>query len=58
MKRLISLALFAALLAGCVAVPVADPGPVYVAPAPVVVRPYFYYGYEGHEGFHHEHHWH
>ncbi len=54
MKRLILLTWIAALLAGCVAVPVADPGPVYVAP---VVRPYFYYGYERHEGFHHERHW-
>lgn len=37
--------LFAGLgLAGCVAVPVAEPG-VYVAPPTVVVQPYYYGGY-------------
>jgi len=44
MKKL-ALILIAGLgLAGCVAVPVGEPG-VYVAPPTVVVQPYGYYGY-------------
>jgi len=41
MKRLTLVVLAVAGLAGCVAVPVSEPG-VYVAPPSVVVQPYFY----------------
>jgi len=41
MKRLTLVVLAVAALAGCVAVPVAEPG-VYVSPPTVVVQPYFY----------------
>lgn len=47
MKTLLALLAMAALLAGCVAVPV-EPGPaVYAAPPPVVVAPAFGYYYRG-----------
>lgn len=51
MKRLAILLLAGVGLAGCVAVaePLPPPG-VYVAPPPVVVRPYGYYGYYGYYG--------
>jgi hypothetical protein len=45
----------AALLAGCVAVPV-EPGPaVYAAPPPVVVAPAFGYYYRGAPYWRHRH---
>ena len=49
MKRLAIVLLAGVGLAGCVAVaePYPAAGGVYVAPAPVVVRPYGYYGYYG-----------
>ncbi|MBI4291214.1 MAG: hypothetical protein HY661_07025 [Betaproteobacteria bacterium] len=46
MKRLLMLTLAAAGLAGCVAVPVAGPPGVYVAPF-AVVRPH----HDGHHGY-------
>jgi len=47
MKTLLTLLAAAALLTGCVAVPV-EPGPaVYAAPPPVVVAPAFGYYYRG-----------
>ncbi len=58
MKRLAALILVTgglAGLAGCVAVPVAEPPGAYAAPPPaVVVQPYFYggYYYGGHYGYH------
>ncbi len=54
MKRLAALILASAGLAGCVAVPVAEPPGVYAAPPAVVVRPYFYggYYYGGPYGYH------
>lgn len=58
---------FAALLSGCVAVPVGRPvtyypaRPVYVEPAPVLVVPapgyYGYRGYYGNRGYYGGRHW-
>jgi hypothetical protein len=53
MKRLAIVLVAATGIAGCVAVPVADPGPYYYTPAPaVVVQPSvgFYYDYHRHYG--------
>ncbi len=57
MKRIALLILAAAGLAGCVAVPVAEPPGVYAVPAPPAV--YFYGGYyRGYYGHHdHRRHW-
>lgn len=51
--KMLALAVVASLgLAGCVAVPVAEPAPYYYSPPAVVVQPsigfYGYYGYHGH----------
>jgi hypothetical protein len=56
MKRLTLVLLAVAGLAGCVAVPVAEPG-VYVAPPTVVVQPYFYGGYYYRGGYGPRHRW-
>jgi hypothetical protein len=52
MKKLVAVVIAVAGLAGCVAVPVGEPG-VYVAPPSVVVQPYGYYGY--YRGYGHRH---
>ncbi len=54
MKRIVLVLLAFAGLAGCVAVPVAEPG-VYVAPPTVVVQPQF--GYYYYRGYAPRHHW-
>ena len=61
MKTALSIALSAAALAGCVAVPAdpyAPPMPVYVVPPPpvVFVRPYTY-GYYGWRPYYRHRHW-
>ncbi len=57
LKRSVLVVLLVAAVSGCVAVPVAAPRPVYVAPPPAVVvpayRPHHHHYWRRHHHFHH-----